>query len=178
MRSIAALAISLIVGLSLATPPAWVGAQQTTPIDYTAPVCNLCAFEVLLHVTGQQSILLLPQDVRIIKYTRIATVTHCIKDDATCPEVNCIPGVSATVDASGSERESTLRNGDIQTMFAGRNLFPISAENLMKWNVLDLAPGFYLISGQVTKTFHQATGTEEYEPSPDAALINLCELID
>jgi hypothetical protein len=166
MRSIATLAISLIVGLSLATPPARVGAQQSTPIDSTVPIDTLCLFPADLHVTGQQSILLLPQDARIITYTRTATVTHRTSE------------VSATVNASGSERESTLTNGNIQTVFSGRNLFAISAEDLAKWGGSVSVPGLYLISGQVTKIFDYATGTDVYDPPADAQLINLCELID
>jgi hypothetical protein len=168
MRSLAALAISLIIGLSLAMPPAPVGAQGPTYHDINSDVTTdrYCPFPIRLQVTGQQRILLLPQGARIIMSTRTATVT------------NLASGVSATVDASGNERESTLPNEDIQTMFTGRNLFAIDAENLAKWNVPDLVPGLYLVSGQVTKTFHRATGTETYELSPDAELINLCGLID
>jgi hypothetical protein len=162
MHSIAPIAISLIVGLSLAAPPARVGAQQPTPNGDTAPVCNLCAFGGLLHMTGRQSVLLWPQDARIIMDTRATMVTHWTEADATYPGADFIARVSASVDASANEREASLRNRDIQTSFMGRNLFAISAENLAKWDVPGLAPGLSLVSGQVTKTFHRATGTDEY----------------
>src|SRR5215475_9157590 len=99
------------IKLTMSKPPARVGAQQTTPIDSIEAVCDLCAFEVLLHVTGQQSTLLSPKDARITMYTRTATVTHC-ENEATCPGADCIPGGSVTVDASGNERVSPLQNGD------------------------------------------------------------------
>jgi hypothetical protein len=174
MRRLTALAMSLIAGLSLAMPRGPVGAQGPTDIDinFDTTLVDYCEFPTRLQVTGQQRVLPLQQGVSISIFTRTVTVTHCPS------EVDCTSGVSATVDARGNERGSALQNGDLQTMFTGRNIFLIKANNLAEWDVLGLTTGIYLITGQVTKTFHPATGTTVYEPSPDAELINLCTLIN
>jgi hypothetical protein len=66
-----------------------------------------------------------------------------------------------TLSVSGSRRETTLENGDVQTVFTGRNLF-----NTPEW-------GFVLISGEVTSV------NNVFEPLlGEGQLTDLCGLLD
>jgi hypothetical protein len=90
-----------------------------------------------------------------------------ITSTLTATVTNLALSVSVTLDITGTERESTLINGNIQTLFTGRNLFFIA-----DWG------GIFLVNGEVTKVFDYAIGADVYERPADAQMINVCELID
>jgi hypothetical protein len=119
MRHIAVLVMSVVVALSTATPTALMGAQgPPTNADDTfeIPAGELCEFGIHFDVSGKMKTIELPRGRTIFTFPGLsATLTNLDH-----------PENQETLRITGSFHQTVLENGDVKTVFTGRNL-------LMSW---------------------------------------------
>ena len=125
MRRISTIAISLIIALSTATPIALMGAQRPPEdVEYTVKLSDfgplLCAFDVLFEVSGKAGVIALPGGGFILTSPALrATLT------------NLTSGESVTLSITGAFHNTTLENGNVQTVYTGRNILGDPLEGLV-----------------------------------------------
>jgi hypothetical protein len=161
MRRIAAIAISIIVALSMATPIALVGAQGPpgdVELDFKAseldPPLVLCEFDVHFHLSGKQGTIESPGGELIITSPGLtATLT------------NVTSGESVTLSITGTITETVLANGDVQRVMHGRNIF------------FDPLEGFVLLIGEFTGVAKQPENLLVQPLEGNGRKIDLCALL-
>jgi len=116
MRHIAVLVMSVVVALSTATAIALVGAQgPPTNADDTfeIPAGELCEFGIHFDVSGKAGVIELPGGGMIITSPALhATLTNLANEEN-----------QVTLNITGAFHNTTLENGNVQTVYTGRNLF-------------------------------------------------------
>jgi hypothetical protein len=159
MPRIAVLVISVIVALSMATPIALVGAQgPPEDVEYTVKLSDfgplLCAFDVLFEVSGKAGVIALPGGGFILTSPALrATLT------------NLTSGESVTLSITGAFHNTTLENGNVQTVYTGRNILG------------DPLEGLVLLIGEFTGVADRDTGRLVQPLEGNGQQIDLCALL-
>jgi hypothetical protein len=155
MRRIAAIAISIAMLLSMAMPSMLEGAQQP-PEDFTFDdtVKGFCAFPVHILALGKQGVIELPGGGLIVTSPALsATLT------------NVRSGESVTLSITGAFHITTLANGNVQTVYTGRNI------------VFDPLVGIVLLIGEFTGVADPETGMLVQPLEGTGQNIDLCLLL-
>lgn len=157
LRRITAVTISLLMMLSLVIPVGRISAQA--PLEeisggFESGAGELCAFPVLGEFSGKMGTIALPGGGTLLTFPELSvTLTNLANEEN-----------QVTLSVTGSFHITTLENGNVQTVFTGRNL--IFREDL----------GFVLVAG----TFTEVTDPDGnvVEPlSGEGNLISVCALL-
>jgi hypothetical protein len=151
------MALSVILALIVAAPI--VAAAQKEPnipedVEDTFTVVGLCDFPVLFEVEGKGKTIELPGGRRIITSPGLfITLTNVNK-----------PENQMTLNVTGAFHETTLENGNMETVVTGRNL------------LFDPEAGFVLAIGRFSFVFDQE-GNLVQPLSGEGQLIDICEAL-
>jgi hypothetical protein len=161
MRRIAAIAISIILALSTATPIALVGAQgPPTDVEATFTASEmglvLCEFDVGFELSGKAKTIDLSGGRMIITSPGLSV---------TLTNLNS-PENQVTLSITGAFHNTELNNGNVQTVYTGRNLF------------FDPLEGFVLLIGKFTGVADASTNTLVQPLEGNGQKIDACGLLD
>jgi hypothetical protein len=157
----AAIAISIIVALCTATPITLVGAQgPPTNADSTFMASDmglvLCAFDVRFELSGKAGVIELPGGGLILTSPGLhATLTNLANEEN-----------QVTLNITGSFHNTTLENGNAQTVYTGRNL------------LFDPLEGFVLLIGNFTGVADASTNLLVQPLEGHGQKIDVCGLLD
>jgi hypothetical protein len=156
MRRIAVIAISIVMLLGMATPSMLEGAQgPPEDASFEATFEDFCTFPVHFDVTGKQGVIELPGGGLIITSPALRAIL-----------TNTTSGESVTLSITGAFHITTLENGNVQTVYTGRNIF------------FDPLEGLVLLIGEFTGVADPVTNMLVQPLEGHGQKIDLCELLD
>ena len=157
MRGIAAIVISIVMLLSMAMPSMLEGAQQP-PENFTFDdtVEGFCEFPVPILALGKQGVIELPGGGLIVTSPALS---------AALTNVTPTSGESVTLSITGAFHITTLANGNVQTVYTGRNI------------VFDPRVGIVLLIGKFTGVADPDTGMLVQDLEGRGQNIDLCLLL-
>ena len=161
MRRIAATAISVILVLTTAMPIALAGTQgPPTEVEATFTASEmglvLCAFDVGFDLSGKAKTIDLSGG-RMILTSPGLSVTLTNLDS---------PEHQVTLSITGAFHNTELPNGNVQTVYTGRNLF------------FDPLEGFVLLIGKFTGVADASTNMLVQPLEENGQKIDVCGLLD
>ncbi len=152
-------AVVIVVALTVGPAATSAVAQQGPPtnVDDSFPIEGICAFPVLVELSGKAKTIELPGGSTLFTSPKL-TATFTNLDNLSHRE---------TLGITGSIRQTVLENGEVELVFTGRNL------------VIGFDPvaGFVITVGRFSTAF-DADFNVTQPLSGNGRLIDVCELLE